>query len=157
MKPKRSVLIAARIITAVVSLAGAEGVLWFGGYPNWWRMDPAWSGGSPEYEADSDLGWRARQGDFNLVWANGSDMSHPFHYGNWSQRRRATAEREPAAGSSLPKVWFFGDSFIQGYGLSDAETLPWIVQKRHPEFQVSNYGAGLYGTYQSYLAMKKWG
>ena len=64
MKPKRSVLIAARIITAVVSLAGAEGVLWFGGYPNWWRMDPAWSGGSPEYEADSDLGWRARQGDF---------------------------------------------------------------------------------------------
>ena len=35
----RSVLIAARLITAVVSLAGAEAMLWFGGYPRWWAMD----------------------------------------------------------------------------------------------------------------------
>jgi hypothetical protein len=53
------------------------------------------------------------------------------------------------------QVLFFGDSFIQGYGLSDPETLPWIVQQRHPELAVSNYGVGLYGTYQSYLAMKR--
>jgi len=46
-QPRRSVLIAARLITAVVSLAGAEGVLWLMGYPNWWGLDPAWGGGSP--------------------------------------------------------------------------------------------------------------
>jgi hypothetical protein len=155
VQPKRSVLIAARLITAVVSLAGAEGVLWFGGYPNWWAMDPAWGGGSPEYEADEDLGWKARKGEFTMVWADGSDLTHPFHYTNWTDGRRATAEQESAI-PNQPRVLFFGDSFIQGYGLSDAETLPWIVQRRHPELQVSNYGAGLYGTYQSYLSMKKW-
>src|SRR5712691_8371723 len=95
-QPRRSVLIAARLITAVVSLAGAEGVLWFGGYPNWWAMDPTWGGAAPEYEADADLGWRARQGQFNLVWADGSDVKHPFHYTNWSRGRRATSEQEPS-------------------------------------------------------------
>jgi hypothetical protein len=31
-----------------------------------------------------------------------------------------------------------------------------MVQQRHTELAVANYGTGLYGTYQSYLAMKKW-
>ena len=146
---------AARLITALVSLAGAEAVLWFGGYPNWWAMDPALGGAVPEYQADPDLGWRARQGAFNLVWADGSSSGHPFYYTNWSDGRRATSEQEPSSNSSRPRILFFGDSYIQGYGLSDFETLPWMVQKRHPELEVSNYGAGLYGTYQSYLAIEK--
>ncbi len=154
--PRRSVLILARLITAIVGLAGAEGVLWFGGYPDWWRMDPILGSGGPEYQSDADLGWKARPGSYDLVWADGSSSGHPFHYTNWSEGRRATSERDPAQQvSNRPKILFFGDSYIQGYGLSDDETLPWIVQKRHPEFQVSNFGAGLYGTYQSYLAMKK--
>jgi len=53
-------------------------------------------------------------------------------------------------------VMFFGDSYVQGYGLTDSDTLPWIVQKKHPELNVSNYGAGNFGTYQSWLAMRKW-
>jgi len=51
---------------------------------------------------------------------------------------------------------FFGDSFVQGYQLSDSETLPWIVQKRHPELEVTNFGVGNFGTYQCYLDMKRW-
>jgi hypothetical protein len=152
---KRSVVIVARLITAVVSLAGAEGVLWFGGYPNWWAMDPAFGGGVAEYESDAYLGWKARQGQFTLVWADGSSGGHPFHYTNWSEGRRATSEQEPPRIPTRPQILFFGDSYMQGYGLSDSETLPWIVQQRHPELQVSNYGTGLYGTYQSYLAMRK--
>ena len=155
-RPTRRVQIAARLITALISLAGAEGVLWFAGYPNWWAMDPAWGGGSPDYEADADLGWRVRQGDYSLVWADGTDSNHPVKTTNWSGGRRATSEHEPAPGNSNQgRVLFFGDSYIQGYGLPDSQTLPWIFQKRHPELDVSNFGAGLYGTYQSYLSMKK--
>jgi hypothetical protein len=152
-KPKRSVLIAARLITAVVSLAGAEGMLWFGGYPRWWAMDAPWGGPSPQYSCDADLGWSAKQGQFNLVWPGHPGVSR---YTNWSGGRRATAEIEPPRTDTRPQVMFFGDSFIQGYQLSDWETLPWIVQKRHPEVQVSNFGSGDFGTYQSYLAIKKW-
>ena len=151
-QPKRSVLIAARLITAVVSLAGAEAMLWFGGYPRWWAMDAPWGGPSPQYACDATLGWSARQGQFDLVWPD-----HPgsTRYTNWSGGRRATAEAEPGNSDSRPKVMFFGDSFIQGYQLSDYETLPWILQKRHPEVQVANFGSGDFSTYQCYLAMKK--
>jgi hypothetical protein len=156
-RPNPRVLIAARLITAVVSLAGAEGVLWFAGYPNWWALDPTYNGAGPQYEADAELGWKARQGEYSLVWADRSNLSHPAQTTNWSEGRRATSERMPPPRSpNQGRILFFGDSYVQGYGLSDSETLPWLVQKRHPELEVSNYAAGLYGTYQSYLAMKRW-
>ncbi len=152
-KPKRSVLIAARLITAIVSLAGAEAMLWFGGYPRWWAMDPQWGTTPPEYESDSVLGWRNREGRFDLAWPERPGTTRVT---NWSQGRRATAEREPADDAPIgPRVLFFGDSFVQGYQLSDSETMPWIVQKNHPELNISNFGTGDYATYQSYLAIKR--
>jgi hypothetical protein len=153
-QPRHSVLIAARLITAVVSLAGAEAMLWFGGYPRWWAMDPQWGSTSPQHECDSDLGWRAREGRFNLVWPGRPGTTVVT---NWSQGRRATAEQELAGDAqNRPKVMFFGDSFVQGYQLSDSETLPWIVQQRHSDVVVSNFGTGDYGTDQSYMAIEKW-
>jgi hypothetical protein len=151
--PRRSVLITARLVTVIVSLAGAEGMLWFAGYPRWWAMDPGWGGASPEYQCDPELGWTARPGTFDLVWPG----QRPARYTNWSVGRRATAEQQPGSeANGRPQVLFVGDSYTQGYQLPDSETLPWIVQRRHPELTVSNFGAGNYGTYQSYLAMKRW-
>jgi len=152
-QPKRSVLITARLITAIVSIAGAEGVLWFGGYPSWWLESS--SGDDASYhQADAELGWIDREGQFDL---SGSHRKDAFRYTIWSGGRRSTADREPAGNAaSRPQVMFFGDSYLFGYGLSDAETLPWIVQARHPELNVSNFGTPGYGTYQSYLSMKKW-
>jgi hypothetical protein len=151
--PRRSVIIAARVITVAISLAGAEGMLWLEGYPQWWGMDPASGGRQAEYNCDQDLGWSPRAGTFKLSFPPDPRV---FRYTNWSGGRRATSPQPPPAEvPASQQVLFFGDSFIQGYGLSDAETLPWIVQQRHPELAVSNYGVGLYGTYQSYLAMKR--
>ena len=153
-QPKLSVRIAARFILVVVSLAGAEGMLRFLGYPPWWAMDPGWGGPAAQYECDPDLGWRAREGQFDLAWPGRSTRTR---YTNWSEGRRATTEQEaPWDAADRPQVLLFGDSFVQGYQLSDAETLAWIVQHRHPELKVSNFGAGDYGTYQSYLAVEKW-
>ena len=149
-QPRRSVLILARLITLIVGLAGAEGILWFGGYPAWWRsLGP--SGDDSQYAPDPDLGWRNREGRFDLVDPRGGT---PMRYTNWSQGRRATTDREPSAAPA--RVLFFGDSYVQGYGLSDQQTLAWMVQQAHPELAVSNYGTANYGTFQSYLAIKKY-
>ena len=153
-QPKRSVLIAARLITAVVSLAGAEAMLWFGGYPRWWAMDAQWGGASPQYVCDATLGWSARQGKLDLAWPGLAPGV--IRNTNWSGGRRATSESEPAPGDTRPKVMFFGDSYVQGYALPDSETMPWLVQQRHPELQVSNFAIGDYSTYQAYLAIKNW-
>lgn len=152
-QPRRSVLITARILATLVCFASAESMLWFMGYPGWWAMDQTASGTSSEYQCDADLGWRARPGVYDMVRIGPSGVATPFRYTNWDEGRRATSERD--SGEPREKALFFGDSYIQGYGLTDTDTLPWIVQKRHPELTVTNYGAGLYGTYQSYLAMTK--
>jgi len=147
-------VIAARLITAVVSLLGVEAMCWFLGYPVWWAMDPSWGAAAAGYEADPELGWALRPGRWDLVWTGLRD--DPVLNTNWSHGQRATAERKPAQdAANRPRVLFFGDSYVQGYGLADWETLPWIVQKRHPEVQVSNFGAGSYGTYQCYLSLKR--
>jgi hypothetical protein len=137
----------------MLGLAGAEAVLWFGGYPNWWQALHV-SRDDSQYAPDHDLGWRNREGRFDLV---DPASNHPFRYTNWSQGRRATAGHDPALGpAGTRRVAFFGDSYVQGYGLSDSETFTWLVQARHPELAVANFGTADYGTYQSYLAIAKY-
>jgi hypothetical protein len=154
-RPKRSILIAARLISLTIGLAGAEGILWLGGYPGWWQTLGI-SRDDSEYAPDPDLGWKNRAGQFDMLDPNRNTL---FHYTNWSQGRRATADREspPDPGkraSGKPRVLFFGDSYVQGYGLSNQQTFAWMVQKAHPELTISNFGTADYGTYQSYLAIR---
>jgi hypothetical protein len=149
-QPKRSVLMAARMISLLVGLAGAEGILWFGGYPGWWQTLHI-SRDDSEYAPDPQLGWKNREGQFDMV---DPQRNTPFRYTNWSEGRRATAAREPE--SPMQRVLFFGDSYVQGYGLSNQQTFAWMVQQNHPELAVSNFGTADYGTYQSYLAIVKY-
>jgi hypothetical protein len=152
--PRPAVIFLARLLLVAVSLGGAEGTLKILGYPDWWAMDPKWGGPAPEYECDSELGWKPRQGQYSLAWEG---QTGGTVYTNWSEGRRATAEQEASWNASTrPQVLLFGDSYVQGYRLSDSATLPWIVQQRHPELKITNFGSGNYGTYQSYLAVQKW-
>jgi hypothetical protein len=159
-RPKRSILIAARLISLAIGLAGAEGILWLGGYPGWWQTLGI-SRNDFEYAPDPELGWKNREGRFDMV---DPQRNIPFHYTNWSQGRRATADGEPAPNpenpstenpsSNKPRVLFFGDSYVQGYGLSNQQTFAWMAQKAHPGLAISNFGTADYGTYQSYLAIR---
>jgi hypothetical protein len=150
-QPRRSIVIAARLIALTIGLAGAEGILWFGGYPSWWQTLHI-SRDDSEYAPDPDLGWRNREGKFDLV---DPERNTPFRYTNWSQGRRATSDREGARDpATSPQVLFFGDSYVQGFGLSNQQTFAWLVQKNHPELAISNFGTADYGTYQSYLAIR---
>ncbi len=107
-----------------------------------------------EYISDPELGWKNREGQFDMLDPRRNVF---FHYTNWSRGRRATSDRESALDSArTPSVLFFGDSYVQGYGLSNAQTFAWMVQARHPEVAVSNFGTADYGTYQSYLAIAKY-
>ena len=76
---------------------------------------------------------------------------HQLEPGPPRHRRSRAAQRRPARRSVL----FFGDSYVQGYGLSNQQTFAWMVQKTHPELAISNFGTADYGTYQSYLAHRE--
>ncbi len=146
-------MILARTITALVSIALAEGLLALLGYPPWRAQQISSADVKSEYQPDPELGWINREGQYNMA---GSDGTH-FRYTNWKQGRRATSENpaeNPApADDARPRMIVVGDSYAYGYGLGDADTFAWRLQQNHPELQVSNYGTPGYGTYQSYIAM----
>ena len=143
-------LILARSITAVVSLLMAEGMLWLLGYPPWRAQQISSADTKSEYEPDPELGWKNRAGAYDMA----SPDRAPFRYTNWTNGRRATSEQE-TGGENRPRAVFVGDSYVYGYGLADSDTAAWHFRGRHPEMEVDNYGTPGYGTYQSYLAMRR--
>ncbi|MEW5978889.1 MAG: SGNH/GDSL hydrolase family protein [Acidobacteriota bacterium] len=70
----------------------------------------------------------------------------------WPDSSRAT--RNSALNDGRPALLFVGDSFTQGLGLSDPESVPWKVQQKFQEYDVRNLATGGYGTYQSLLSLK---
>src|SRR5437867_2971127 len=115
-QPRRSVAIAARLITALVPLAGAEGMLWFGGYPSLgWSPSRVRAGPGSGLESSPKASslWCGRITPIPatrfITQIGAEDGGRP--------RRR-----NPSGAPNQPRVLFFGDSFIQGYGLSEPET-----------------------------------
>ena len=60
-----------------------------------------------------------------------------------------------AVASRRPGIWIFGCSFVQGWGVDDADTFPWKLQERFPGHDVVNFGVGGYGTLQSLLQFRR--
>ncbi|NOY75112.1 MAG: hypothetical protein GXP32_04890 [Kiritimatiellaeota bacterium] len=71
-----------------------------------------------------------------------------------SDGSRSVSER-PNNSKTNEKTFFIGGSFIQGWAVSDNETMAWKVQKLFPKTWVRNFGVGGYGTLQSYMTLRK--
>lgn len=56
---------------------------------------------------------------------------------------------------SLPQLWLMGCSYTYGMGVNDEETFAWLLQEKHPELRVRNFGVPGFGTVQSYLQLKQ--
>jgi hypothetical protein len=97
------------------------------------------------HEPDAELGWRNAPG--NHVFG-----SPPIEMTFWPDHTRATA---PQPVDARPAAIVIGDSFVQGWAVSDAETFAWKLQERFPHLAVRNLGCAGYGTTQSLLALKR--
>jgi hypothetical protein len=58
--------------------------------------------------------------------------------------------------ADLPRILFVGDSFTQGYGVSDDEPYPHLVNSALATAEVLNYGTGGHSTYQSLLRVRSY-
>jgi len=140
-----SALLALLLTTAVLE----GGLRLLGRAP--WTPDRDDRGQPVVFQPDPVLGWSNKEGRYLL---------HPYAPGapatvltNWSRGRRATRP-EPTA--KPRRIVIVGDSFTQGWAISDEETYPWKLQERFADFEVFNLGAGGYGTYQSLLALERY-
>jgi hypothetical protein len=102
------------------------------------------------HEPDSILGWRNKEGVYTVPpYVRGGEAIHVTFL---EHGRRATGPRNHDA---KKEVVILGDSFTQGWAISDAETYSWKLQQRYPSLKFYNYGTGGYGTYQSLLVLER--
>jgi hypothetical protein len=107
--------------------------------------------GEPElYVEDPELGWRIRPG--RHVHPGYGRPATPLRITVLPDGSRATGY---AGDGDEPWVALLGGSFVQGWGLTDEQTLAWRLQAERGDLRVSNHGVGGYGTHQSLLVLER--
>ena len=142
--------IAAFIVAALITLAGAEGLA-RATLPASQTRPPLDEGLPVLQEPDPVLGWRNKAG--SVVWpGQGEDAGKDIRMTFWADGLRATA---PAPALDRPQVVVIGCSYTQGWAVSDDETYVWRLQSEFPSHAFLNYGTAGYGTYQSLLSLER--
>ena len=139
--------------TIVVTLLFGEISIRLMGYRPWQERSPGRQG-PVVFEPDSILGWRSLEGKFTF-YADAS--GEPTTMTNWPNGFRATSPAtRPDGQRKMRTLLFVGDSYTQGWGVSDWETFAWKIQGELPDWEVLNLGTGGYGTYQSLLSLERY-
>jgi len=102
------------------------------------------------HDPDDALGWTLRPGRY--TWKKPAPGVDDLIFTIGDDRLRTTG---PKRSETLPGMAVIGGSTIFGYGLSDEQTFSWKLQERLGNFQVFNLGVVAYGTYQSWLALRR--
>jgi hypothetical protein len=94
--------------------------------------------------------------DLELGWIN-RPSARQHHVDGWfttlDDGSRVTRHRKDIPAPN--HIVVVGDSYAQGYGVSDENTYAWHLQSRFPPYDVRNLGTGGYGSYQSGLALQR--
>ncbi len=99
-------------------------------------------------ESDPLLGWRNKPGQYRLGAESSPDYS--INITVHDNGARATSQKY----IQNPEIEIVGCSYTFGYGLSDNQTLPWMLEESTGK-TVGNFGVSAFGTLQSYLMLKK--
>lgn len=104
------------------------------------------------YRKHPTLGFAHFPGGFTITL----DSGLRFQVTHGDDGLRVTRPEGSSLASVAPKeMWIFGCSFTYGLCLNDAETYPWLLQERFPNFEVVNFGVGGYGTIQSLIQLQE--
>jgi hypothetical protein len=115
------------------------------------RLDPAprsrlariLAGREPYYPFDAELGWTVRRsGRLPLYRAN-------------SQGIRADRDYAPEPPPGVLRIAAFGDSFVHGTEVANADTWPARLAGLRPDLEVLNFGVGGYGLDQAWLRYRR--
>lgn len=106
------------------------------------RIGSGWGG---QFAFDPVLGWSGRA----------SVYSPPYRHN--AQGLRADKDVPPEAPAAEYRIAAFGDSFVHGTDMTNAQTWESVVEREHPGWRVLNFGVGAYGTDQALLRYEKEG
>lgn len=116
-----------------------------------WRYNNTDAHEPTMHEPDPILGWQNKRGSYTIPPYHPSGQT--THVTFLENGRRRTAVNSSL--NSVGELVLIGDSFTQGWAISDSETYAWKLQEKFPFLHVLNYGTGGYGTYQSLLMLER--
>jgi len=103
------------------------------------------------HEPDSILGWRNKTGSYIVPPYDPS--GEPIQITFVDNGRRVTGpELNVQSGGQFVVL---GDSFTQGWAISDRDTYAWKLRQRLPFLEVLNYGTAGYSSYQCLLVLER--
>jgi hypothetical protein len=103
------------------------------------------------HEPDAHLGWQNKAGSYVVPPYHPSGETIHITFLEKGRRRTGVDSSTNSAGELI----LIGDSFTQGWAISDSETYAWKLKEKFPFFDVLNYGTGGYGSYQSLLMLER--
>ncbi|MDP9066455.1 MAG: hypothetical protein M3O06_11395 [Pseudomonadota bacterium] len=105
----------------------------------------------PVFRADPLLGYALVPGRYRITEQH-SGINHRFDLTVDDAGHRVTAA---VPSKAMKRLFIAGDSAMFGWGLNDAETVPWLLQTRFPDYAVVNLSLTSYSTIQSVLELKR--
>ncbi|MEI7728965.1 MAG: SGNH/GDSL hydrolase family protein [Verrucomicrobiota bacterium] len=106
--------------------------------------------GSQLFRTHPKLGYTHLPGKFTVNLPSG----HSFAVTHLTNTLRATHPADwPLV--NRPAIWVMGGSYVYGWSLNDAETMPWQLQQRLAGYEVHNFGINGYGTLHSLLQFRE--
>ena len=100
---------------------------------------------------DKELGWVPKKGKYKFEAF--SDTGEDFEINITEDGSRKTENQINA--NNKKQVIFLGGSVPLGWGINDNQTFISKLQKRLSNYNLKNFSAGGYGTYQSFLRLEK--
>ena len=96
---------------------------------------------------DRKLGWVPKEGEYKFEPFSEEGKSFTINILKDSSRKVEFQKEN----SNLNELIFLGGSITLGWGINDNQTFTSKLQKKVNKFNIKNYSAGGYGTYQSFL------
>jgi hypothetical protein len=99
------------------------------------------------YRYDTQLGW--------FPIPNSRDRVRASRTFTVAHNRNGFRDAEPKA-THQPGIVFLGDSYTWGFDVEASERFTDLLQSRHPEWSVYNFGISGFGTDQEYLLLQQY-
>jgi hypothetical protein len=105
----------------------------------------------PVFQPDAVVGYRGVPGTHAVTFVREDRrLSSTVMFGEDGYR---TTSPNSAKDANRPGLWIFGGSAPYGYGLSNEDTLPWLVQDALPDWAVRNFAMPGFGNLQALLQL----
>lgn len=144
---KLGVFLSRLLCPLIVTALAAEATCWIGNYPSNYRAPQYLPGNSA---VTPGFGWRHIPGSHHYSDPD-EDPPRNFTATYLDDFSRITSSKPDFTRTPLALV---GCSFVEGFGLDDAETSGWKLQSILPAYSVENFGTSGYGTLQSLFVIR---